>query len=146
MIKQLDLLILDNLRYKIDKKTEEFLIGLSNPFHNPKYHFLSRRITNIPNFPYYFENKGLKALTIYTDFVSLNDKIFNNNTQHNKNNIIKIIEKLRPKIIFLRDYSVINQYQLGEIYNLNYKKKIFTSIGFPLPSKSYYKYFSGFIN
>ena len=48
---------------------------------------------------------------------------------------------MRPKIIFLRDYSVINQYQLGEIYNLNYKKKIFTSIGFPLPSKSFYKYF-----
>ena len=62
-------------------------------------------------------------MTIYTDFVNLNDKIFNNNTQHNKNNIIKIIEKLRPKIIFLRDYSVINQYQLGEIYNLNYKRK-----------------------
>ena len=39
-------------------------------------------------------------MTIYTDFVNLNDKIFNNNTQHNKNNIIKIIEKLRPKIIF----------------------------------------------
>ena len=141
MIKQLDLLILDNLRYKIDKKTEEFLISLSNPFHDPQYHFLSKRITNIPNFPYYFENKGLNSMTIYTDFVNLNDKIFNNNTQHNKNNIIKIIEKLRPKIIFLRDYSVINQYQLGEIYNLNYKKKIFTSIGFPLPSKSFYKYF-----
>ena len=50
MIKQLDLLILDNLRYKIDKKTEEFLISLSNPFHDPQYHFLSKRITNIPNF------------------------------------------------------------------------------------------------
>ena len=102
MIKQLDLLILDKLRYKIDKETEEFLIGLSNPFSDPQYHFLSKRITNIPNFPYYFENKGLNALTIYTDFVSLNDKIFNNDTKHNKNNIIKIIEKLRPKIIFLK--------------------------------------------
>lgn len=140
MIKQLDLVILDNLRYKLDNKKEKFLLNLDNPFYNPQYYFLSKRITNIPNFPYYFREKGFNALTIYTDFVSLNDRIFNN-TQENKNNIVKIIEKLRPKIIFLRDYSVINQSQLREIYNLNYKKKIFTSIGFPLPSKSFYKYF-----
>lgn len=140
-MERLDILVIDKLRKNINLSFEKELLKQEDPLNSPIYNELSIYSTNIPNFKNYFNKKHIKSITLFSDLNYFNYNFFFKSKKKKIYSIIDVVNNLKPKIIFLKDYAVISHKEINEISKLNFKKKIFTSIGIPLPNKMHYKNF-----
>lgn len=141
MEKKIDILVLDKLRKYIDVSRQNEIIKTEEPLLSKSYFDLTNYSTNIPNFADYFKSSGINAITLFQDLDYFNQNYLGNLNDNKSFSLINFIENTKPRIIFLKDYSVITENELKKIFKLNFKKKIFVSVGFTLPSKHFYKYF-----
>ena len=141
MKKEIDILVLDRFRKNIDVSKQKEIIKNDDPLYSNAYFDLIDYSTNLPNFADYFKSSGITAITVFDDLNYFNQNYLSSLNHNSSFSLINFIENIKPKIIFLKDYSVITEDNLKSIYQLNFRKKIFVSVGFTLPNKHYYKYF-----
>ena len=122
MKKKIDILILDKLRKHIEVSRQNEIIKTEEPLKSKSYFDLTNFSTNIPNFAYYFKSSDINTITLFRDLDFFNQNYLSKFTNNKSFSLIEFIENTKPRIIFLKDYSVIPENELRNIFELNYKK------------------------